>query len=215
MEKTANIVIIGAGASGIAAAVKLVENGFENVSVLEASDRIGGRLDSIPFGSKGAMIDLGAQWVSGENCVYDLMKDHFEFGETGVALENQEFYASNGEKADKAKIGKLQQLGEELFMDAGELKNSDEMYGDYFTRRYSDAMKLPKYADIDQILSKQMLIHHHKEFNLIYATTHWNDIPAKLVAEAVFVDGSQSMTWKKFGYITLLEFLLVYFGKFP
>lgn len=58
MEK--HIVIIGAGASGIAAATKLMSNGFQNVTVLEAESRIGGRINSIPFGS--GFIDLGGQW---------------------------------------------------------------------------------------------------------------------------------------------------------
>ena len=38
--------MIGAGASGLAATSKLIENGFENVKILEASDRIGGRVQS-------------------------------------------------------------------------------------------------------------------------------------------------------------------------
>lgn len=54
------IVIIGAGASAIAAASKLLSNGFKNVVILEAENRIGGRVNTIPFGSN--VIDMGAQW---------------------------------------------------------------------------------------------------------------------------------------------------------
>lgn len=70
-----HIVIIGAGASGIAAASKLVENGIENITILEAEGRLGGRVHSVPFGD--AIIDLGAQWCHGEenNLVYNLVKD--------------------------------------------------------------------------------------------------------------------------------------------
>lgn len=210
MEKTVKVVIIGAGVSGIGAAVKLIENGFQDVSILEVNDRIGGRINSIPFGSQGSMIDMGAQWVSGENCVYHLMKNHFEFGDTNIG-ENQEFFSSNGSKIDKAKISKLQALGEELFLNAEELKKSDEMYGDYFTRNYIEAMKLPEYEDIGEELCNQMLIHHQNEFNAIFSTSDWLEVPAKLVPESVFVEGSQSMSWKKFGYKTLLDFLIVSF----
>ena len=59
MEKV-EVVIIGAGLAGISAAVKLMENGFENVVILEAENRIGGRIHSVPF-AKG-VIDLGGQW---------------------------------------------------------------------------------------------------------------------------------------------------------
>ena len=45
-----SIIIIGAGASGIAAASKLLQNGFENVTILEAEDRIGGRVYTTQFG---------------------------------------------------------------------------------------------------------------------------------------------------------------------
>lgn len=54
------IFIIGAGASGVAAATKLVSNGFEHVTILEAGDRIGGRINTIPFGAN--VVDMGAQW---------------------------------------------------------------------------------------------------------------------------------------------------------
>lgn len=48
--KEPKIVIIGAGPSGIAAASKLLENGFKNVTILEAEDRIGGRVYTTQFG---------------------------------------------------------------------------------------------------------------------------------------------------------------------
>lgn len=54
------IIIIGAGASGFAAAAKLISNGFENVTILEAENRIGGRVNTIPFGEN--VLDMGAQW---------------------------------------------------------------------------------------------------------------------------------------------------------
>lgn len=54
------IIIIGAGASGFAAASKLLSNGFHNVVILEAENRMGGRVNTIPFGSN--VVDMGAQW---------------------------------------------------------------------------------------------------------------------------------------------------------
>ena len=44
------IVVIGAGLAGLAAAKTLLENGFTDVTVLEASDRIGGRVQSVQHG---------------------------------------------------------------------------------------------------------------------------------------------------------------------
>lgn len=68
--------IIGAGASGIAAATRLIENGLTDVTILEAEDRIGGRINTIPFGD--GVIDFGAQTCHGKtnNAVYDLAFKH-------------------------------------------------------------------------------------------------------------------------------------------
>jgi protoporphyrinogen oxidase len=46
----AQVVIVGAGASGIAAASWLMEHGVDNIVILEAEDRIGGRINTVPFG---------------------------------------------------------------------------------------------------------------------------------------------------------------------
>ncbi len=43
------IVIIGGGVSGVAAANQLISSGFRNVTILEAENRLGGRIYSIPY----------------------------------------------------------------------------------------------------------------------------------------------------------------------
>ncbi|KAK5644803.1 hypothetical protein RI129_006103 [Pyrocoelia pectoralis] len=69
--KDPNIIIIGAGASGIAAATRLYQNGFKNITILEAENRIGGRIYAFQFGE--AYIDLGSQRCRGQenNVVYE------------------------------------------------------------------------------------------------------------------------------------------------
>lgn len=51
MFKEAHILIIGAGAAGIAAACRLLEQGLQNIIILEAEKRIGGRVHTVKFGS--------------------------------------------------------------------------------------------------------------------------------------------------------------------
>ncbi len=60
-EITRDVVVIGAGAAGTTAANELKKAGL-SVAVLEARDRVGGRVwtDSI----EGAMLEIGGQWVS-------------------------------------------------------------------------------------------------------------------------------------------------------
>lgn len=51
MAQTYNtVIIIGSGVAGIAAATKLLKNNFERFIILEAENRIGGRIQTIPFG---------------------------------------------------------------------------------------------------------------------------------------------------------------------
>lgn len=57
------VVVIGAGVSGLAAANLLLHAGRE-VIVLEADDRVGGRLLSKTL-ADGAVFDLGGQWIAG------------------------------------------------------------------------------------------------------------------------------------------------------
>ena len=59
-----HVVIVGAGVAGLAAATELRTNGFDNVVILEARDRIGGRVWTDTIGD-GIPIDLGASWIQG------------------------------------------------------------------------------------------------------------------------------------------------------
>jgi len=56
------IVVVGAGFAGIGTARHLRANGFD-VEVIEAQDRIGGRVHSVP--AADGFIDLGAAWLHG------------------------------------------------------------------------------------------------------------------------------------------------------
>jgi monoamine oxidase len=55
------VVVIGAGYAGLAAADALHAGGAE-VTVLEARDRVGGRVWSVPFG-EGAVVERGAEFI--------------------------------------------------------------------------------------------------------------------------------------------------------
>jgi monoamine oxidase len=65
MKAKSPIVIIGGGMSGLAAAKRLVERGFSNITILEARDRIGGRI--FTDRSLGFPVDMGASWIHGSN----------------------------------------------------------------------------------------------------------------------------------------------------
>ncbi|EHN78443.1 hypothetical protein SMCF_2033 [Streptomyces coelicoflavus ZG0656] len=60
-QETYEVIVIGAGASGLAAATALHAAG-RDVVVLEARERVGGRLLSVPAAHPERALDLGATW---------------------------------------------------------------------------------------------------------------------------------------------------------
>ncbi|OXB75851.1 UNVERIFIED_CONTAM: hypothetical protein H355_009484 [Colinus virginianus] len=81
-KRQPRIVVIGAGLAGLSAAKALLESGFTDVTILEATDRIGGRVQSVKLGH--ATFELGATWIHGShgNPVYHLAEDNGLLEET-------------------------------------------------------------------------------------------------------------------------------------
>jgi len=68
-----DVVIVGAGLSGLYAAHLLQQQG-KTVSLLEARERVGGRLDNHQF-NNGDLVDVGGQWIGpGHDGMYALLK---------------------------------------------------------------------------------------------------------------------------------------------
>ncbi|RLU17070.1 hypothetical protein DMN91_011139 [Ooceraea biroi] len=61
-----SVVIIGAGMAGLSAAHRLAQCGFQNFTILEATDRPGGRIHSCWLGD--VVAEMGATWIEG-GCV--------------------------------------------------------------------------------------------------------------------------------------------------
>lgn len=97
-----DIVIVGAGASGIAAASRLLQFNIAGIVILEAENRRGGRIKSVEFGNKDVYIELGAEWCHGEegNLVYEIAQ------ENNLRLEKSPLYNSllhsDGEEIDES-----------------------------------------------------------------------------------------------------------------
>jgi monoamine oxidase len=64
MKSAYDVVVIGAGAAGLAAAVRLAEAG-RSVLVLDARDRVGGRIDTRHEPGLAVPVELGAEFVHG------------------------------------------------------------------------------------------------------------------------------------------------------
>ncbi|KAG7330960.1 hypothetical protein KOW79_004929 [Hemibagrus wyckioides] len=76
VSRDAKIAVVGAGFAGLAAAATLIKAGFQNVKILEAKERVGGRVCTTkPFTEN--IIELGANWIHGQdgNPLYQLAKE--------------------------------------------------------------------------------------------------------------------------------------------
>jgi len=97
-EFQGKIVIIGAGASGLMAANALKYMGLENYIILEASDRIGGRLKQVEakIFHDEVPLDIGAEWIHSKD--EQIVKDVLVFPpDADKDLQPSEFlnYAPN------------------------------------------------------------------------------------------------------------------------
>lgn len=108
----ADVIIIGAGIAGLAAARRLQQNDY-SVLILEARDRIGGRIWT--DNSLGLPLDMGASWIHGikGNPVTELAE---EFGlETAVTnYDNQIVYDYDGRKLSDDEQEELEEWLAEL-----------------------------------------------------------------------------------------------------
>ncbi|KAI8431418.1 hypothetical protein MSG28_015940 [Choristoneura fumiferana] len=107
MAQFYDTIVVGLGAAGVTAATTLVKAG-RRVLGLEAQDRVGGRVNTVPFGN--GLVELGAEWIHGDqkNCVYDLAtKFNIPAVTQGLRLKT---FRSNGEEVDKALVAELLQF---------------------------------------------------------------------------------------------------------
>ncbi|VEU41047.1 unnamed protein product [Pseudo-nitzschia multistriata] len=101
-----DVIIIGAGWSGLAAANHLIETGItENILILEARDRIGGRSYTIEDAFEpGHPVELGSAWVYPGTNVFDLVeKVGISHDSTDYVFDTLGLYNSTGELSEDEK----------------------------------------------------------------------------------------------------------------
>lgn len=175
-----SIVIIGGGAAGIAAATKLLSNGFKNIIILEAQNRIGGRVNTIPYGEN--VVDMGGQWCNGQegNIVYEMAKDKnlLAFPELDYKVFN--CFHSNGTQIGKEIADKLTQISFEIidgFDDEKKLYNGS--IGNFFAEKYWNRLQDNAFKVIDKDLVRQVFDFFHAAECASDACDSWYELSSR------------------------------------
>lgn len=206
-KETARIVIVGAGSAGIAAATRLLEQGFRNVLVLEAEDRIGGRIHTIPFADN--VVDLGAQWCHGEkgNAVFEKVKDLNLLDVTEPHYETFRCVRSNKEVLPEELADTLKSIAENSIPERQtELVNYQGSLGDYINWKYwTELEKLPP---IDRSIAEEFLEVFHKFESSVEASDHLFEVSGQGHLEYWLCEGELLLNWRDKGYKSFLRLLM-------
>lgn len=116
------IIVVGAGLSGLAAARVLADQGA-SVTVLEAKDRLGGRL--LTDHSMGAPFEVGAGWVHGPSDKNPAMQLVRQVGGQTIVTddENLTVFSAAGKAISDAELGRIDTAWDKLIT-----KIDDELY---------------------------------------------------------------------------------------
>ncbi|KAK7578114.1 hypothetical protein V9T40_010319 [Parthenolecanium corni] len=209
MNQIKKVIVIGAGASGIAAATRLYERGIRNILVLEAENRIGGRVHTVDLPS-GGLVEYGAQFIHGQkkNVVHELASALNLVGTNDCAfVENCVFIKTSADMVDREIGDKLLELfyGITSKIDVSEVK-SHTSTADYFIPRLEegfDELHLDqKYSDV----KKEFIDWCHQMMNSIDGSESWFDSSISTLDEYWECEGNQLIMWKT-GYKTLFSLL--------
>ncbi|XP_034828827.1 peroxisomal N(1)-acetyl-spermine/spermidine oxidase-like [Maniola hyperantus] len=196
-------IIVGLGAAGTTAASTLAKAG-KKVLALEAQDRIGGRVWTVPFGD--GIVELGAEWIHGtdhNNWVYKTaVKNNIS-----VFLQDTSFkvYKSDGTEGNKKLIDELLAY---LFK-AVQYHPSEkpEPLGKFLTKKLMEYLK-KKHPEVlnDHDFISEFLDLADLVVNSDYGSTDWNNVTSQSDYEQL--EGNQHTSWHRYGYKTFIELLL-------
>ncbi|KAF5299813.1 hypothetical protein FQR65_LT09335 [Abscondita terminalis] len=201
---TPSVIIIGAGPSGIAAATRLLKNGITNITVLEAENRIGGRVYSVPFGKD--YVDLGAEWCHGNqsNIVYDLI-NHLNILRP-VTYVDPIISHSKYKILWQAFSNNLTNTFREIYDLPREAVGSS---GDYLTNKYEEKISWLKYTSVGQSIARDAIQLLEMYTNAMDGTFSWYNGSAPKDYEGI---NTEDLSWDGHGYKTILEFMM---QKYP
>lgn len=203
------IVIIGAGAAGISALSKLIDEGFKNLVLLEAESRIGGRIHTVPFASN--VVDMGAQWVHGEqdNVIYETIQEYGVFDKTPVSYFAGYTSSQGQAKPEYEELGEIIDHISENF--EREIRRFKGSLGKFVTQKYWQILESEKYQHIDNQTAKEFLNFAERLDSCDFGSDSWFEISTSAFSEFWDCKGYELWNWKDKGYSTFFDYITVIF----
>ncbi|XP_037292366.1 spermine oxidase isoform X4 [Manduca sexta] len=201
-------IVVGLGSAGTTAASTLAQAG-KKVLALEAMDRVGGRVNTVPFGD--GLVELGAEWIHGtaNSRVY----------ETAIANNidvvnqtlNFQILMSDGSPADTKLLSELMDFATEVIDDPPPVP---EPLGQYITRRVKERIneKYPQIAN-DTDFIESFLFFMDLVIDNLEASNSWNDLST--FSDYEELKGHQYASWHRYGYKTFFELMLNTYNNGP
>ncbi|KAK0162744.1 hypothetical protein PV327_006496 [Microctonus hyperodae] len=207
------VVIVGAGPAGIAAATRLLENGFTDITILEAENRIGGRIHSVKL-DNDYMVDMGGQWVHGEknNAVFELawplgLLEKFD-GNYKIQLD---YFESSGMKLPQNLVHDIQRL--EARVNDNIIRNTHEEFKSFAEYAQLEYFKyFEEHSEVRYLLKSLLYSFQLSEMVTDGGKNTWHDISAKGIRNYADCEGDSNINWKNRTYSTILDILM---KKYP
>jgi monoamine oxidase len=140
-----HIIVIGAGAAGLMAARELARSG-KRVTILEARDRCGGRIDPLPVADFGYEAEGGAEFIHGEAPVTRAL-----LRKAGLLLQPVQGMRWNVEQEALSREEVLDLHAERLQQALAEME-SDLTVADFLKRYFAD----PEYNQLRQAIERMV-----------------------------------------------------------
>ncbi|KAL8558515.1 hypothetical protein ACOMHN_038839 [Nucella lapillus] len=165
------IVIIGAGIAGVAAGNMLAKEGFTNFKILEASDRIGGRIWTVVTDEDGSKAEMGANWIHGveNNPIYQIADENhlLQLRHKDKSLRSKTmFVGENGSVVNDRLVKEIDLLYgllltqcENFFTDGLSVPEDDDSVGAFLQRNFED--KVGHYNNGDRHV-RELIFGHRK-----------------------------------------------------
>ena len=188
MTKT---IIIGAGAAGLAAAQRLIKNGYSEVLILEASGQIGGRICSVAANYQSSKptdeerrhtLELGAQWLHGKvgNVAFELASKEALVDENvgGIgdllSFDSMTFVFDDDDVVDDIDTAAMKELVDAIKSRVDSFKSSPETsQGDFFNENFEELIK--DRSENFKTKARIFKDFFHRRLRNIEGCNHWKD----------------------------------------